>query len=212
MKVAILSESPADEEAIRILVEGVLNQRTFPVSFPPLLTRGWRGVLKILPSVLKHLHYRTDAEALVVSVDSDESPMHREEHKLPGGADGKCRLCQLQLKVISTRGQLRPRFGRPGLKIAIGVAVPAIEAWYRSGLDPRVSETAWMLGLQSKSYPYTKLSLKKDVYGTERPSLALETKRATEEVERFRQQHQLEILRNLFPVGFGSLVHDIRGW
>lgn len=80
----------------------------------------------------------------------------------------------------------------------------------RGGLDPRVSETARVLGLQSKSYPYTKLSLKKDVYGTERPSLALETQRATEEARRLSQH--LDLLQRLVPTGFGSLARDIRGW
>jgi hypothetical protein len=80
----------------------------------------------------------------------------------------------------------------------------------RGGLDPRVSKTAWVLDLQSKSYPYTKLSLKKDVYGTERPSLALETQRATEEARRLSQH--LELLQSLFPIGFGALARDIRSW
>ena len=71
MKVAILSESPADEAAIRILIDGIIGGPTQPADMPPIRTRGVSGVFTILPTVLKHLHYRTDADALVIVVDSD---------------------------------------------------------------------------------------------------------------------------------------------
>ncbi len=210
MKVAVLSESPADEAAVRILVDGVLGRQTRTIALPQLRTRGWPAVFRDLPSVLMHLHYRTDAEALIVVVDSDHSPVHRNEHEQPGRVDEKCRLCKLREAVARVQGQLRPRSGRPQLKIALGVAVPTIEAWYRCGLDPHVSEAAWILGLQSGSYPYTKLHLKKDVYGMEQPLLRLETRRATEEAQRLIQN--LAILESLFQTGFGALVRDVRGW
>lgn len=96
MKVAVLSESPADEAAVRILAEGVLGKQTQPIALPQLQTRGWCTVLKVLPVVFKHLHYETDAEAFVVVVDSDHSPVHRPAHEQPGGEDEKCRLCKLR--------------------------------------------------------------------------------------------------------------------
>lgn len=210
MKIAVLSESPADETAIRVLVEGILGRPTQAIAFPPLRTRGWRGALNSLPTVFKHLHYRTDAEALVVVVDSDRSPIHSPARDQLDGRDEKCRLCQLIERVERVQSQLRPRSGRPPLKTALGLAVPAVEAWYRCGLDPRVSEAAWIGGLQARRYPYTMPQLKKDVYGVEQPPLLLETRRAAEEARRLTQD--LVLLESLFQSGFGSLARAIRSW
>ena len=77
MKIAVLSESTADEAAIAVLVGGLAGTTIERVAFPEPSTRGWRGVLKSVEPVLRYVHYRTDAEALVVAVDSDESPIHR---------------------------------------------------------------------------------------------------------------------------------------
>lgn len=210
MKVAILSESPADEAAVRVLVDGILGRQTQPVSLFPLQTRGLSAVFDILPVVLKHLHYRTDAEAFVVVVDSDNSPVHMDAHEQLGGTDEKCRLCRLRQVVVQAQAQLRPIPSRSTTKIALGLAVPAVGAWYRCGRDPHVSEAAWIVGLQSGSFAYTKLRLKQDVYGTDRPSLTLETQRATEEARRLIQN--LTLLENLFPSGFGLLARDVRSW
>ena len=84
MKVAVLSESPADEAAIRILVEGLLGRTIEPPPMPPIRSRGHDAVVASLPTVLKHLHYRTDAEALVVVLDSDRSPVHDPSSTLGG--------------------------------------------------------------------------------------------------------------------------------
>ena len=54
MKVALLSESPADEAALRVLVEGVLRERVQFVE-PALRARGWPSVAQVLPAVLRHL-------------------------------------------------------------------------------------------------------------------------------------------------------------
>ena len=208
MKVAILSESPADEVAIRILIEGIVGRQTQAVDMPPIGTRGVSGVFTILPTVLKHLHYRTDADALVVVVDSDRTPLHGPEHEQAGGADERCRLCKMCQAIDSVLAQLRPVPGRPQIKIAVGIAVPAVEAWYRCGLDPHVTEAAWIAGLPSA--PYTRTSLKEDVYGTSRPSLELETRRATKEARRLAQD--LQLLEQCFPTGFGALARDVRNW
>ena len=210
MKVAILSESPADEAAIRILIDGIIGRQTQSVDMPPIGTRGVSGVFKILPTVLKHLHYRTDADALVIVVDSDRTPLHGPEHEQAGGADERCRLCKMRQTVDSVLVQLRPVQGRPQIKIAVGIAVPAIEAWYRCGLDPHVTEAAWIASLPSCPFPYTTRGLKEDVYGTSRPSLELETQRATEEAQRLTQD--LQLLEQCFPTGFGALARDVRSW
>jgi len=59
MKVAVLSESPADEAAVRILVSGILGRQTRAVALPLLRTRGESGVFAVLPVVFKHLHFHT---------------------------------------------------------------------------------------------------------------------------------------------------------
>jgi len=87
MKVAVLSESAADEAAIRIMVEGLLERETQPVAPFALRLRGWPSVLQISPSVYRHLYYRTEAEALVLVVDSNHSPVHEEAHERPEHAD-----------------------------------------------------------------------------------------------------------------------------
>ena len=210
MKVAVLSESPADEAAIRILIEGIVGRQTQAVDMPPIGTRGVSGVFTILPTVLKHLHYRTDADALVVVVDSDRTPVHKPEHEDSGGADERCRLCKIRRTIDPVLARLRPVQGRPQIKIAVGIAVPAVEAWYRCGLDPHVTEAAWITGLPAGPSPYTTRSLKEDVYKTSRPSLDLETRRATEEAQRLVQD--LQLLERCFPTGFGALARDIRNW
>lgn len=210
MKVAVLSESPADEAAIRILVDGIIGGPTQLADMPPIRTRGVSGVFTILPTALKHLYYRTDADALVIVVDSDRTPVHKPEHEQEGGADENCRLCQIRQTVDSVLGHLRPVQGHPQIKIAVGIAVPAVEAWYRCGRDPHVTEAAWIASLPSGPFPYTTRSLKEDVYETSRPPLDLETRRATEEARRLVQD--LQLLEQCFPTGFGTLADEVRNW
>ena len=210
MKVAVLSESPADEAAIRILIDGVLGRPTQSADLPQIRTRGVSGVFNILPNVLKHLHYRTDIDALVVVVDSDRTPVHKPEHEQEGGADERCRLCKMRQTVDSALAELRPVQGRSRIEVAVGIAVPAVEAWYRCGLDPHVTEAAWIAGFPPGRFPYTTRSLKEDVYETSRPSLDLETRRATEEAQRLVQD--LQLLEQCFPTGFGALARDVSGW
>ena len=210
MKVAVLSESLADEAAIRILIDGIIGRPTQPADTSQFRRGGVTRAFGILPTVLKHLHYRMDADALVVVVDSDRTPVHKPEHEDSGGADERCRLCKIRQTVDSALDQLRPVQGRSQIKIAVGIAVPAVEAWYRCGLDPHVTEAAWVERLSSGHSPYTTRSLKEDVYGTSRPSLELETQRATEEAQRLTQD--LQLLEQCFPTGFGALARDVRSW
>jgi hypothetical protein len=119
-------------------------------------------------------------------------------------------VCQLHAVVANTAGQLRHIQGRPLMKMGIGIAVPAIEAWYRCGVDPHVTEAAWIQALQSKIYPYTRVSLKEAVYGVSRPSRVLKTGRGTEEARRLVQD--LLCLEQWFPNGFGLLAEGVRNW
>jgi len=213
MNVSVLSESPADEVAIRILVEGVLGEPTTPIAWSPRLPHGggWARALAVLPSVILHLHYRTDADALVVVLDSDDGPVHQGSHDEPGSADEDCRLCTLRRIVDGAISRLRPVAGRSLIKVALGLAVPAIEAWYRFASDPRVTEAAWLLGLSGGGpFPYTRRQLKHAVYETVRPSLELETECAIREARRLVQN--LPQFEDFFPHGFGNLARQVRTW
>jgi hypothetical protein len=209
MKLAILSESPADEAALRVLAGYVLGApfTTVPAT---LRARGWPSVEQVLPAILRHLHFNTAADGLVVVVDSDDSPVHTTEHEAPGYYHPLCRICRLRAVFRRTVKNLPPAHGRTGVLRAVGLAVPAIEAWYLCGRDTSISEAAWVAGQEIGRAPYTRRELKWRVYGTERPSLPLEIRRAVQEVT--RHQGDVRRLENDFPQGFGSLARDLRSW
>lgn len=209
MKVALLSESPADEAALRLIAEGVLAQPIDPVQ-PPLRARGWPSVAQVLPVMLRHLHFRTDADGIVVLVDADDSVVHTVDHERPGYFHPGCRLCELRAIVRQTLKHLPPAHGRARLLSAVGLAVPAIEGWYLCGRDSSVSEAAWLDGQGRGEAPYTRRELKQRVYGTGHPSLVFETQRAEEEILRHRGDFRR--LENDFPGGFGALTADLRRW
>ncbi len=208
MKLAIISESPADEAALRVLIRAVLPAPVKIMS-PGLRARGWPSVAQVLPSVIRHLHFNTDADGLVVVVDSDDSVVHTEVHEKPDYFHPQCRICRLRAIFRQTVKRLPPSNGRHRVLRAIGVAVPAVEAWYLCGRDESVSESAWTEGQKHGRQPYSRAELKWRVYGTERPSLQLETQCALDEVSRHAKD--LRRLQNDFP-GFSSLVTDLRSW
>lgn len=209
MKLALLSESPADEAALKVLVGYVLGE-PFALVTPSLRARGWPSVEQVLPPILRHLHFNTDAHGLVVVCDSDDSPVHTAEHDLPGHHHPLCRICRLRAAFRRTMKNLPPAHGRRSPLRAIGVAVPAIEAWLLCGRDAAVTEAAWTTGQASGVPPYSRQELKLRVYGTTRPSLSYEIRRAVEEVTRHRGD--VRRLENDFPNGFGALARDLRGW
>lgn len=208
MKLAVLSESPADEAAIAVLVEALIGGHFKHVQ-PGLRARGWPSVAQVLPSIIRHLHFNTDADGLVVVVDSDDTVVHTAEHDAPGYFHPQCRMCQLRAVFRRTAKRFPPSHGRSRVLRGVGIAVPAIEAWYLCGRDEQVGEAAWVEGQQAALQPYSRAELKLRVYGTDRPNLQLETRRALEEVR--RQRHDLRRLENDFP-SFAALARDIRGW
>jgi hypothetical protein len=210
MKVAFFAESPADQAAITIFTEAILGSETSFVSHAGLRTRGWPSVRTVLPAVLKELHYHTDAEGFVLVVDANGSPPHLPPHDAPNSAEPKCRLCQIRRIADEVQRQVRPRHTQGPLRIALGLAVPAIEAWLLCGTDPHVSEAAWINGLREGRPPYTKVGLKEKLYGTAHPSLSIET----EAMERAAKHlaNNLTILETTFPYGFGALCGSLRKW
>jgi hypothetical protein len=212
MKLAYLSESEADEAALKILTEAVLKRSTQAIPLAGLRHRGWPAVQNALPAVLRALHYRTDAEGLVILVDSNCSPPHLPAHDPGGAAETKCRLCQLRRIADETLSKVHARSYAPPLRVAIGLAVPAIEAWLLCGVNPHVTEAAWFNALQSRDSkkPYSRQSLKEELYGTSRPSLPLEKAKMAEAARRLAKD--LSQLKTSFPNGFGTFAETLQGW
>lgn len=208
LRLALLGESLVDEAALGILVEGVLG-RPFERVQPNLRARGWPSVLQILPAIARHLHFNTNADGLVVLVDSDDTEPHPAEHEAPGYFHPRCRLCQLRAAFRRATKTLPPAHGRERVLRGMGLAVPAAEAWYLCGVEPGVGEDAWNAGRESGRAPFTRRQLKQRVYGTERPTLPQAVAAASAAARRLaRDTRRLE---NDFP-GFAALAADLRGW
>ncbi len=210
MKIAVVSESPADEAAIKILVDAIIGHETELVSASRLRPGGWPQVLNLLPSIAKALHYHTDAEGVAVVVDSDSSPVHLLDQPANENCDSECRLCLLRNCLGNSLLRVSPVPNRASLRTAVGLAVPSIEAWYRCGLDLHVNEARWTGKLSGERINYSKRSLKVDVYGSDQPSLQAETTAAVEAARRLA--HNMDQLSQLFPSGFGCFLTDIRNW
>lgn len=204
MRVAILSESSADEAAVRILAQAILRTTTERHDNIPLRSRGWPSVLNVLRVVIKHLHYNSLADGLIVVVDGNNSPIHAAAHDTQ--PDARCRLCQLRGVITTTLPHLRAIPNRPALEWAVGVAVPAIEAWYLCGVNHQASEAGWRSGALVRD----RNELKRQVYGTSRPQLTVQTAKAREAAERLALN--VTDLETRFPVGFGTLAIRLRSW
>lgn len=209
MKIAALSESPGDEAALRAIAGAVIGPHLQFVR-PQLRARGWPSVLQVLPAILRHLHFRTDAFGLIVVVDSDDSVVHELEHDQPGKFHPGCRLCLLRAACRRTLKHLPPARGRKRLHTAVGLAVPAIEAWLLCGKEEGVTEDAWLRGQESGTLPYTRRELKQLTYGTVHPRIPEEIRASFEGIG--RHHGDMRRLENDFPRGFGSLAADLRGW
>ena len=209
MIVAVLGESPADEAAVRMLVDAILGEKTVaPKPFPRLdLRRGWTNILKLLPKALMYFYYQTDAVGLVVVLDSNGSPVTAER----GAGTRPSRLFEMHRILEETGRTLTPRPGRVALKTAAGLAAPAVEAWYRCGPEAHTTETAWIRHLEAgKRAPLRIRELRKAVYGTDQPSLKIQTEHAETQARRLSQI--IDQLEKDFPVGFGALARDVRNW
>ena len=202
MRVAILSESAADEKALRILVDAVLGVRTTPLQDLPLQARGYHAVREALPAIIKFVTFRTDAEGLVVVVDSNHSSLE--------ATTGENRLHEFGDLIARTRAGLSKRSSQPALLIAHGVASPAIESWLLCKRDPQISEASWEKGLRDKREPYTKIGLKRRLLDVDYTSSQLRLQKMTEAATEVAAD--LSHLEKQFPIGFGSLARQLREW
>jgi hypothetical protein len=208
MKVGILSESDADEAGIRILAEAVLGFR-FEILEPiRLRSRGWASVLTNLPAFYKALHWRPDADGLIVVLDSDDTPIHSQAHEHAGSNIAGCRCCEMQRRLHDLRRFVTPRKQSP-LKVAIGFAVPAIEAWYLCGVDVHSTEARFAREPSGSLYNLRR-DLKREAYGSVAPPVAVMKARATEHCQRLAGS--LSLLEQHFPSGFGILSRSLRQW
>ncbi|MBX7171075.1 MAG: hypothetical protein K1X72_08960 [Pyrinomonadaceae bacterium] len=211
MKIAFFSESVADESALKILVSGILQEEIEETDLPnKLIYRSCTHLDKDLPAVINAVHYNSNAEALIVVSDSDDTPVHINDHE--ENENEKCRLCQLRKAIEKSLSKLQTFEGKNLLKVAIGVPVPAIEAWYLIGINPQVSSNYWIRFQNGEKIRYDRQKLKEQVYGTARPSLKLETERAIEESTRIVENELIEDLETNFPQGFGKMADEVRNW
>lgn len=210
MKIAILSESPADEAAVKILIETILG-RTIEVVTRRVRSSGVDAVLNSVPPVLKALHYHRTADALVVALDSDRSPVHLSDHIPNDHTKLGCCYCNVYLLIEETLHHLRPIPNQPKIQTAVAVAVPAIEAWYQFGSDSNCTEAVWIHRQKAGvDAPAEIRKLKHAVYGTNRPGQALLKAKAIENAERLAAD--LTPLENFFPNSFGVFASQVREW
>jgi hypothetical protein len=118
-------------------------------------------------------------------------------------------MCQLRAAFRRATKTLPPAHGRSHVLRAIGLAVPAAEAWYLCGLENEVNEAAWVAGRASGRVPYTRRELKARVYGTERPNLQQAIAHASDAAR--RHARDLRRLEYDFP-GFSALAADLHSW
>jgi hypothetical protein len=208
MKIAVLSESAADEAAVKLLVDGILGVESELYSSPSLRRRNnWHSAIELAPVILNGLYFNTDVEALAIVVDSDDSPVHqRSSHSTDPVRT--CRLCAIGASIAAAQSRLPRLQHREPVMTAVGLAVPAIEAWYMCGRDGRVNEPTWNRKLEhGEQIGYDRKSLKEVVYG---PARIVTVPVAVREARRISSN--IGLLEQLFPNGFGAFADDVRNW
>lgn len=205
MRIAILSESPSDEAALGILVEGLLGVPIDVVSRPE---RGWSAVSRAIGPVLKELHYRRTADALVISADSDNTAVHNAEHAT--SPLSSCRYCGFCEAIRTAQSQLRP-VGLPEIQVALAIPTPCIEAWYLYSLDKSLTEAGWIEKVRRGVKSSTEgPRLKRDAYGASPVTEDHRLEVAMHHANRIRDRFgELELA---FPNSFGLFASDVRRW
>ncbi len=209
MKIGILSESKVDEAAYKILVESILGH---PVDlFKDYQKRGgWSQAKKLIRPIILDLHY-SGADGFVFVGDSDSTPPHIASHDQLDEVPEDCRLCEIRRLARSLIETLPARSGQPQLKVAVGIATPAIEAWLLSGLDANCTE-AWFREEQARGRlsRQTGRNLKIRKYGSLEASAGIKLQRTLENAQRIADD--LDGLEQRFQFGFGHLRNDLLQW
>ncbi len=111
--------------------------------------------------------------------------------------------------VNRARSELRPRATPFG--VAIGLAVPSIEAWLRFGEDPQATEASWSdVKSPGSSSPERIRAMKRKIYGTDKPNVPM---MLSVGVARARQvAADLPALEAAFPIGFKPFATALRSW
>jgi hypothetical protein len=208
MKIGYYCESSADQAAMMVFTEGLFGERPEPINMD-LEAHSIPAFFSALDGVFRGVHYNSDAEGMVIVVDCDDTEIHVPTHERPGQAADNCRLCEIRKIMTRARNQLKPRQGRLDLKVAVGLAVPAIEAWYLVGSQHRVGEA--IRRVDPAAGREERRQLKTLVYGTDRPSLEHETNCAVQAARHIIANHLPTIERD-FPIGFGLMAREIRSW
>ena len=206
MNVAILSESESDEAGVHILAEAVLN-RSLQI-LPKKLrapTRGWTGMFDLLPAVFSALHWNPAADGVI---DSDDSTPHTDAHEAAGFTDSQCRYCRLHQRIQLLHASMRPRPGQP-LRVAIGLAVPAIESWYVHGIDIHSTEARFQRE-SPQALTNLRRQLKMTAYGAAAVPQRVLTAKAIEHCTRIAAD--IGSLQQAFPSGFGTFARSLRLW
>jgi len=211
MKVAIVSESPADETAMATLVAAVIGRPIEVASYQVRKGGGWTTLMRALPSIVPAIYYATDAEGVIIVLDSDDSPIHNPGHDPADPNNTNCRICGIMRLVATSTSRLHDRPVNHQLRFAFGLAIPAIEAWLLCGIDHQVSEASYVNARRQNTIAYSRPDLKRRLYGTDRPSLDQETAAMIREADRLAAG-QLQLLEQLFPLGFGMLATQLRTW
>jgi hypothetical protein len=209
MNLAVLSESEADEAALRIIGEAILGRQVEWHRGFRRRSRGFGSVPSLLRSALMELHYHSEVDALLVVVDADDTPLHLPEHE-PAYDEQKCRLCKLRAIANNVSSRVGPRPNGTTLRTAIGLAAPEIEAWYLCGLEPWATEANWLADLAAGRHGSYRARLKPKAYGVDRASLSLMISKAREHATRLAGD--LQQLEANFQNGFGPLAREIRSW
>jgi hypothetical protein len=116
----------------------------------------------------------------------------------------------MRARLEQTWTRIKRRTERPSLQTAIGLAAPALEAWLCCG-DGKTTEANWIRDLHAGARSPARIrELKRAVYGSHRPSLALAREVAVREAARIASG--VPALEKDFPVGFGCLATQLRAW
>ena len=213
MRVAVICESSVDEEIIRALIDAILGDSTSRV-LPRYQVKGWPHVITDLPNLLPGILLDPTIDALSIIADSNGSAPpgsgRESPESKPSKADRMRRLVETVegiLKVESGRASVRP------LRIAIGIAVPAIEAWCLPD-DETVSESSWLSFLETNPEPFAVSArtreLKRRVYGKVHGNVETRTPQAIKLAARIAKR--VDTLERKFPGGFGPFARAIRAW